>query len=336
MRIPGLKTAKNISRWVQARLLGGAIILGYHRVAKVGVDEYDVCVSPDHFSEHMAFIRSHAHPISLLELVQHLRNGSLPARSVAVTFDDGYADNLYNAKPILEKYQIPATIFVCTGNPGREFWWDELVRLVMESHSDPYELKIPLARNQFQWDQPVTNQELKRSDRTSIRVIFHNALYQFLLSLETLERDQAMTIIRNWSGVSENNPTDRRSMDHDELKKIIEGDLIHLGAHTRTHPMLTNLPLVAQKEEITAGKEDLENCIGRQVQGFAYPNGRITTGSRRMVQEAGYEYACVSLHNVVRPGNDPYQLTRFWQKNVNGDKFLQGLNLWMNEKKKNA
>ena len=146
MRVPGVKTAKTFSRWVQARILGGALILGYHRVAHVTRDEYEVCVTPKHFAEQMEMVNKYAYPISLAKLVQYLKAGSLPPKSVAVTFDDGYADNLYEAKPILEKYQIPATVFVCTGYVGREFWWDELDRLVMSTQADLGALRLQIGR----------------------------------------------------------------------------------------------------------------------------------------------------------------------------------------------
>src|SRR5262245_41049481 len=135
MRIPGVKTAKHVSHWVQARILGGALILGYHRVADVTRDEYEVCVTPKHFAEQMEVLRKVSQPIGLSELVQCLKASSVPPKAVAVTFDDGYADNLYEARPILERYLIPATVFVCTGYAGKEFWWDELDRLVMSSRA---------------------------------------------------------------------------------------------------------------------------------------------------------------------------------------------------------
>ena len=78
MRIPGLKTAKAFSRWVQARILGGALILGYHRVADVTWDEYENCVTPEHFAEHMDVLVKYLNPISLSKLVQHLKDGSKP------------------------------------------------------------------------------------------------------------------------------------------------------------------------------------------------------------------------------------------------------------------
>ena len=60
------------------------------------------------------------------EFLARHRSGSLEENSIVVTFDDGYLDVLQNAVPILERYQIPATIFVVTGNLGEPFWWDRL------------------------------------------------------------------------------------------------------------------------------------------------------------------------------------------------------------------
>ena len=149
MRIPGLKTARMLSRWAQARVLGGALILGYHRISVAEYDIYDVCVSPENFAAHIQALRQYANPISLTKLVQCLRHGVLPPKSVAVTFDDGYTDNLYVAKPILEKYAIPATVFICTGYMGKEFWWDELEHLVLTSQADPRALCVKVGKTQF-------------------------------------------------------------------------------------------------------------------------------------------------------------------------------------------
>jgi peptidoglycan/xylan/chitin deacetylase (PgdA/CDA1 family) len=324
MRIPGAKTARAFSRWVQARVLGGALILGYHRVANVLRDEYEVCVTPEHFAEQMAALSKFAHPIQLSELVRCLKEGSLPPKSVAVTFDDGYADNLYEAKPVLEKYAIPATVFVCTGYAGREFWWDELDRLVMSSQSALGALRLEVEKNLFIWDQPEVSPEAG----LDVRRKFCHALYNFLLALDVEEQSQAMDMIRRWSGVSSNETT-VRALTHDELLQLADGGSIEIGAHTRHHPMLPRLALERQREEIVLSKQDLENLLGKRVNGFAYPNGRATDAAKRIVREAGFAFACTSLHDVVRPAHDLHELTRFWQKDVNGEQFLQGLRLWM-------
>jgi peptidoglycan/xylan/chitin deacetylase (PgdA/CDA1 family) len=324
MRVPGIKTAKTFSRWLQARFLGGALILGYHRIENLTYDEYEVCVTPQHFADQMDALSKHAHPISLRKLVQDLKEGSVQSRSVAVTFDDGYADNLYQAKPILEKYAIPAIVFVCTGYAGKEFWWDELVRLVTSSDAELGALSLEAGGTRFAWDQARES----RAAESNVRRIFHQALYRFLHPLDVEEQDYAMNIIRSWSGVSSIKPKGR-AMTPDELLQIVDGELIEIGAHTRHHPMLSRLSLERQMQEIISSKQDLESLLNRQVDGFAYPNGTATDDTKRMAREAGFAFACTSLQDVVRLGSDVYELTRFWQKDVDRDQFLQDLRLWM-------
>ena len=77
MRVPGAKTVKNFSRWLRARVLGGALILGYQHGANVTRDEYEVCVTPKYFAEYVEMVNKYAHPISLAKLVQCLKGGSL-------------------------------------------------------------------------------------------------------------------------------------------------------------------------------------------------------------------------------------------------------------------
>jgi peptidoglycan/xylan/chitin deacetylase (PgdA/CDA1 family) len=326
MRIPGVKTAKKISRWLQARVFGGALILGYHRISSSpgGLDE--ACVSPENFAEHLHELRKRMHPIRLSKLVQHLKDGSLPDKSIAVTFDDGYADNLYTAKPLLEKYEIPATVFICTGYMGKEFWWDELARLVTGSRTDLSRLHLQGGGKQFEWHKATVGGE---EGQPALREEFCRALYQFLLPLDVEDQNQAMGVIRSWSEVSSPGISAPRALSEDELLRLVEGKLIEVGAHTRHHPMLPRLAFERQKEEIQSSKRDLEALLSEKIAGFSYPNGRATVDAKEFVRELGFTYACTSLHDVVRPGSDPYELTRFWQKNVDGDQFLQGLRLWI-------
>ena len=328
MRILGLKAAKTFSRWVRARMFGGAMILGYHRVANVPNDKYEACVMPEYFAEHMEMVSRYAHPTSLSKLVQHLRAGSIPPKSVAVTFDDGYADNLYEAKPILEKFQVPATVFVCTGYAGREFWWDELEQLVMSSRASLHMLCLEVKKSWFKWDQPNMGHDAGNPEDVALRRQFLHALYQFLLSFDLEDQNHAMNTIRSWSGLPSDKPSVPRALNHNELLRIVDDGLIELGVHTRTHLMLPRLSLERQKDEIIFGKQDLEELLGRQVAGFAYPHGMVTEDAKRIVREAGFSHACTSLHDVVRPESDIFELTRFWQKDVDGDKFMKGLRVW--------
>jgi peptidoglycan/xylan/chitin deacetylase (PgdA/CDA1 family) len=329
IRIPGTTTVRKFSRWLQVRVQGGAVILGYHRVGDAAHDAYGICVMPEHFEEQMDAVSRYAHVLSLSRLVQHLKEGTLPARSVAVTFDDGYADNLYQAKPILEKYQVPATIFVCTGYWGMRFWWDELDRLVMSSNSDPRSLRLDDGKSQFRWKLPVEISEAQDFQDAAIRRKLRHELYHFLLEMDVDEQKRAMDEIRSWARLALDGSVPSRSMDRAELIRAADGGLIEIGAHTRSHPMLPRLSLARQTDEILSSRRNLEDLLGKKVSGFAYPNGRATEDTIRILREAGFEYACASLENVVRPGCDLFALTRFWQSDVGGEKFLRGLNVWM-------
>ena len=250
MRIPGVKTGKIFFSWLRARVYGGALILVYHRIgdSKGALDE--ISVSPENFAEHLQELRTYTHPIRLSELVQHLKEGSLPDKSIALTFDDGYVDNLYNAKPLLEKYEIPATVFMCTGYMGREFWWDELERLVTGSQTDLHRLHLKAGGKQFEWYKATMSPE---EGKPALRQKFCRALYQFLLSLDVGDQNQAMDVIRRWSEVSSPGIAPIRAMSAEELVRLVDGGLIELGAHTSHHPMLPQLSFERQKEEIQPG-----------------------------------------------------------------------------------
>jgi peptidoglycan/xylan/chitin deacetylase (PgdA/CDA1 family) len=139
---------------IRRKLASKALILMYHRVAEVDLDPWGLCVTPQYFAEHLSVLQKYAHPISLQQLTQAHRKGKIPHRAVAITFDDGYADNLYNAKPLLERYNIPATVFVATGQIGsqREFWWDELERVLVQPGTLPEKLCLEINGSTHQWE----------------------------------------------------------------------------------------------------------------------------------------------------------------------------------------
>lgn len=164
-------------------------------------------------------------------------------------------------------------------------------------------------------------------DEAEVHRRLHRALYQLLLSLDIEHQNYVLSVVRSWSKVSPLGASLPRAMSADELLLLADSRSIELGAHTRHHPMLPHLSSKRQREEIQASKKELEALVGRKITGFSYPNGKATTESKRLVRELGFVYACTSLHDVVRPGSDIYNLTRFWQKD--GDRFLRGLESWM-------
>ena len=152
----GINRARKLLRQILPlyRVFHRCIILLYHRVADVTSDPQLLCVSKTHFAEHLEYLRRHYHPMSLQDLKTAISAGKIPRYGVVVTFDDGYADNLWNAKPILERYDVPATVFVTTGYVGqnREFWWDDLERLLLLPEKLPEKLELNINGELHEWN----------------------------------------------------------------------------------------------------------------------------------------------------------------------------------------
>lgn len=325
MRLPGMKRLKLLARWVRSRVVNGALILGYHRVVDTPQDPYGITVSPQNFAEQLEALRQYANLVPLQELVQTLEDGSLPRRAVVVTFDDGYADNLYCAKPLLERHQIPATVFVATGQIGREFWWDELEYRILSSTEWPGVLSLEITEGSYTWvPAEVGPRQASRSRRHIAQ-----SIYRSLACLFPTEREAAIAELWARLGkVPEDRPS-RRALTGDELIDLTGGGLVDIGAHTVTHPMLARLPISVQRQEIQESKVSLERILGRPITSFSYPNGSSSSETRAFVQEAGFHCACGSHNDVGRRGSDLFHLPRFWIPDWDGKAFSRWLRLWL-------
>src|SRR5690242_345176 len=122
------RLARRIQRYIRHPFSTPALVLMYHRVVALASDPQLLGVSPGNFAEQLEVLRKTARPIPLAHMVESLRKGQPAQRSVVLTLDDGYADNHVNARPLLERYEVPATVFVTAGHlsSDRELWWDEL------------------------------------------------------------------------------------------------------------------------------------------------------------------------------------------------------------------
>ena len=101
----------------------------------------------------MQLLRETCFPVSIGELASLLEAKHPPRSPVVVTFDDGYADNLHQAMPTLEQFEIPATFFLTIGclSQQREFWWDELDHLLLQPGSLPETLRLTANGKSDEW-----------------------------------------------------------------------------------------------------------------------------------------------------------------------------------------
>jgi peptidoglycan/xylan/chitin deacetylase (PgdA/CDA1 family) len=310
-------------------LVHGALILGYHRVADAPWDPYGLCVTPRHFAEQLEVLRKHAHLISLRQLASTLWDGTLPRRAVILTFDDGYADNLYQAKPLLEHYQIPATVFVTTGYMGREFWWDELARFLLPSQTLPARLRLPVAGVTYEWELGDAASRVPVEDAVAPRQRLLLSLYRLLRPLGQEERQKAMDQLRDWAGSDSKSDPLHPALAADEVVQLARGGLLQVGAHTVTHPVLATLAPASQRSEIQGSKTCLEGLLGQEVTTFSYPNGSAPDCSVGIVRESGFTCACGSSTDIAWYGSDRFQLPRFWAQDWDGVTLSRWLGKWL-------
>ena len=288
------------------RKLKDVVILMYHRIDDFPDYPYPIVVKPHNFAQHMRIIRKHFHPMSLLDLVEALENDSIPDRGVVITFDDGYVDNFTQALPILEENRIPATIFVSTGNidSGREFWWDELDRIILKPAELPDKLEISIQGKSHCW--PAVSAD----DRSQAR----KAIHLLLKPLTFEERDLLLDELAVWAGQSREGRPNHRTMRADELRQIVQSEFIDIGAHTVTHPQLSALSYEDQNKEIADGRERLEAIIGKPVKLFAYPYGTredYDSISAGIAKSRGFHAICTTVRGKVNLGTDVFDLPRY-------------------------
>lgn len=329
------ETVKRAPKWLRNKLRPGGLILMYHRVTELPLDPHSLSVTPEHFAAHLEALRKYGRPTGLRQLAEMLRSGERPRRHVVVTFDDGYTDNLYNAKPLLERYDIPATVFVTTGliDNEREFMWDELERLLLLPGRLPevLSLKVNGSVQDWQLGQAVHYSDddfrqhrgwtISQKDDPSPRHTLYRSLHPMLKPLPESEQLKVLEQLRSLACVEAKGRTTHRIMTSEEVLRLASGGLVEVGSHTVTHPVLSEISADAQRDEIQQSKSQLEEILGEPVKSFAYPFGAHTEETARLVEEAGYDCACTTLPDIVWSGSLRYQLPRIDVGDWDGDEF---------------
>lgn len=339
-RGPLKNASRRLHRW-RTVFHKKAMILVYHRVAEAVVDPWVLGVSPAHFAQHLQVLRTMADPISLQDLMKARSDRDLPRRPVCITFDDGYADNLYAAKPALQAARVPATVFVTLRylDVAKNLWWDELAKLILDPASRQEELSLSLHGYHYVYRFRETDRLHPEDSHTQWRAwdpppgprqAAYLALYRLLLTLTDADRERALEQLRTGTKAYADHQQNR-CLTEDELRSLAAGDLVEIGAHTLTHPVLAHLPLAQQQREIGGSKRRLEALTGKAIASFAYPYGKknhYTRDTVKTVQESGFACACSNFGGLVTRSSNRFLLPRFQPMNWDADQFAGVLEEW--------
>jgi peptidoglycan/xylan/chitin deacetylase (PgdA/CDA1 family) len=329
----------NVIQKIRQALEPKAAVLMYHRIVDLSVDPWQLAVQPHYFEEQLQVITKSYNVVPVPELITALQKKTLKHRTVCLTFDDGYTDNLLFAKPLLEQYQCPATFFIPSAYTGKQqpFWWDELEALLLAAPALPSVFNATINGKSFDfnlgtaavltpehitkhkgwaWPQPAPDQ----------RCALYLLLWEELKPLPYEEIQTAMQEIRNWSGYTPSFDKAGLPMDKMQLHEMAANPLFRIGLHTATHPALAYHPEDVQYSELAENKKVLQPYQPLNAVAFPYGNYNKSTISvlRRQRIDAGF----TTEEKKVTPHTNPHCLGRFQVKNWNGADFKKALSKW--------
>ena len=344
MRLGVCQNLLKTGEWLKRKLASTGVVLVYHRVAELSSDPQLLAVKPRHFTEHLEIVKKKCSPLSLKGLVSAFQQKTLPRHPVVITFDDGYADNFSGAKPLLERYAVPATVFVTAGyvGSGREFWWDELERLILEPAQLPATLQLDkLNGGSFTWELGTENLykvdahrswNVQLSANPTPRHVLYRSLCELLRPLSEEKRRAVLAELQSWAKAGSRGRSTHLPLTTEELARLDHGELVEVGAHTCTHALLSSLPKAAQQAEIQGSKIALEEILGHSVASFAYPFGARSDYNAETVaavRQAGFARACANFPGTVWRRSDHFQLPRLLVRDWDGETFERWLSGWV-------
>lgn len=281
---------------------GRLTTLIFHRVLPVPDPLFPEEMHARRFDEICRWLASTFHVLPLDEAARRLQTGSLPARALSITFDDGYRDNHDVAMPILQRHGLSATFFIATGFlDGGRMWNDTIIESVRGTSADRLDLSDLGVEGLAVYGLPGPAERRAAAEDIIGRVKY-------------LPVDERLDVVGRIAAAAEVVLPDDLMMSSGQVRAMHLGGM-QIGAHTVTHPILATLPLEGQAQEMAASRAKLQQAIGAPVTMLAYPNGKpgrdYAESSVSIARELGFETAVSTAAGVADARSDPFQLPRF-------------------------
>ena len=273
-------------------------ILTFHRVLPEPdplVAEVDAAT----FEQLMSLLKKEFTVLRLGEACARLAQRSLPARSVCITFDDGYADNEQVALPVLARLGLPATFFVATGFLGGSTMFnDDVIEIVRTAADGVHDLSA-LGLGTY-----------TLGDIASRRA----AIDHLLMEVKYRPLSERTALVRRLGETMRGRPASKLMMLPSQVRRLHDQGM-EIGGHTVNHPILAGLDHDSARREIVDCKRQLEAITDAPVTLFAYPNGRpgrdYGPPHVQLVRESGYQAAVSTTRGVAWASSDAFQLPRY-------------------------
>lgn len=280
-------------------------VLCFHRV----LGEADLfrpqCPNVTQFRQKLRVYKQFAEFLPLKEAVEAVLIHKRPGLFAAVTFDDGYKDNVSVALPILTAEGIRPTFFIASGFVGGEMMFNDLIDESIRTTNSPTLrleefFKYPLDLGGFP-------QKIQAAETVN----------QTIKYLSPDKRDLVAKHVAKLLGYTKNADLilSRRELADASTKAC------DLGGHTHRHLIASTVSNELFSSDVKINRDLLEEITQRPVSMFAYPNGKASRdfnlGHERIVEESGYTYAFSTEQRLIFSNDSPFALPRFspWSEN---------------------
>jgi peptidoglycan/xylan/chitin deacetylase (PgdA/CDA1 family) len=294
---------------VVARVLPpAAVILMYHSIVEepeLTRDTIRVSQSKRNFEAHMQMLAERFTPVTVQDVAYFASEGRpLPRRAVAVTFDDGFADNYHEVLPVLARFGIPATFYIMVNavDDGTLPWY---CRMNFAFRTTRRTAWTDLEHGQ---DYPLNSAQDRQAALKAAWSIgarkTGGTQEQFLRHVET--------------SLDVKPPANRVMLTWDEVRAMRKAGHI-IGGHTLSHPNLAHVSEAEARSEIEGCKRRLEEELGEPVNHFSYPHPALdpcwSSQTVKITSEAGFQSAALTYCGPVRRGENPLSLKRIYAAN---------------------
>jgi len=286
------KTIASLAKHSQGNKL---IVLTYHRVFSKPDEMYPNEVDVAKFTWQMDLLRRYFNVLSLADSLTHLKLGTLPPRTVCLSFDDGYESCYTQVLPILQKFGFSACFFIVSkALSQRVMWNDWIVETVRSVSADVLDLGH-LGLGSYSLD-----------DRAGVA-------QKLVATVKYLPFRERTSLCEKIGQLSETTMP-LLMLTTDQLRQMHEQGM-EIGGHTVNHPILKTLTLPEAEREIGQNKEELEQILQAPVRFFAYPNGKLGRDylpeHAKLVKNCGYEAALTTDWGCIDRKADLWRLPRF-------------------------
>jgi peptidoglycan/xylan/chitin deacetylase (PgdA/CDA1 family) len=309
----GLMLVARAHRWIGTAAGGCGAIFMLHHVRPQARDAFApnrlLEVTPQFLDETLSVVKAYGlEPVSIDEARRRLISGEGGRRFAVFTLDDGYRDNLVHAAPVFRRHGCPFTVYVTSRFASGEgiLWWEIIEEAIRRSRY----LTIGEGGSRPTIDVSTTGRK-SAAFEALMRQVRHDG--------EPTRNPLVFSLARQ-AGFDPHDLCRDLCMGWDEIRELAADPLVTIGAHTRTHPILTNLDDEEALEDISAGREEVEKALGRPVEHLAYPVGDASAASEReytLARTLGFKTAVTTRKGLIHP-SDAGRLERLSRVTLNG------------------